>query len=128
VSPAAETAGRLRRILIDLGIGLVAGLVSGFVGGGGGIVIVPLLVIFAALSQHQAHATSLAAIVPIAAVGAARFAAAESVDLRLAALLAVGSLVGAPLGARLLARVGEGGLRVMLGILMVAVSIQLLLA
>jgi uncharacterized membrane protein YfcA len=105
---------------------LVAGVMSGLLGVGGGIVMVPLLTSAAAFTQHRAHATSLAAIVPIAAVGAATFAFAGEIDYAAAALLAAGSLVGAPLGARLMARSGEGLLKVMFGVLMLAVAVQLL--
>ncbi len=106
---------------------MVAGLASGLLGVGGGILIVPLLTAFAGLSEHEAHATSLAAIVPIAIVGAGRFAVDGSVDLGLAGLLAAGALVGAPLGARLMAGASEGLLKVMFGILVVAVGLQMVL-
>ena len=108
-------------------IGVVAGVMSGLLGVGGGIVMVPLLVPLSALSQHESHATSLAAIAPIAAVGAARFTAAGAVDGRVAILLAAGSLVGAPLGATLLHRASEATLRLVFGGVMVAVGIGLLL-
>ena len=107
-------------------VGVAAGVLSGLLGVGGGIVMVPLLVAVVGLGQHEAHATSLAAIVPIAAVGAARFAAAGNVDPVLAALLAAGSLVGAPLGARLMARTHEDVLKLVFGALMIAVAVQLL--
>lgn len=112
--------------MLTIAIGVVAGLLSGLLGVGGGIVMVPLLVLGARLSQHEAHATSLAAIVPIAAVGAVRFAAAGTIDYGAAALLALGSLIGAPLGARLMARLAEASLKMLFGALLVAVAVQLL--
>jgi uncharacterized membrane protein YfcA len=114
---------------VTLGVaatGLVAGVLSGLLGVGGGIIMVPLLVTIASYRQHNAHATSLAAIIPIAAVGAARFAAADTIDYRIAVLLAAGTLVGAPLGARLLARTPETSLKLLFGVLMIAVAVQLL--
>ncbi|HEV3472535.1 MAG TPA: TSUP family transporter [Actinomycetota bacterium] len=102
--------------------GFVAGLMSGLLGVGGGIVMVPLLVYAAHLSQHQAHATSLAAVIAIGAAGAATFASGGEVDLALAGLLALGSLVGAPLGANVMARTPEGPLKIAFGILMIAVA------
>lgn len=114
------------RLLVPLLAGLAAGAASGLLGVGGGIVMVPLLTLVVGLGQHQAHATSLAAIVPIAAVSAATFAAAGQVDYTVAAALAIGAVVGAPLGARLMARAAEGLLKTMFGILLLAVSIQLL--
>jgi uncharacterized protein len=127
--PEAEERARNRWSgPIALGIGIAAGLMSGLLGVGGGIVIVPLMVAFGGLSQHEAHATSLAAIVPIAAVASARFGAEGRVDWALAGLLAVGTLVGAPVGAWLLARMGEGLLKLLLGAVMLIVAVQLLLA
>jgi uncharacterized membrane protein YfcA len=108
------------------GMGLVAGILSGLLGVGGGIIIVPLLVVLVHLSQHQAHATSLAAIVPIGAVGALTFALDGEVDLEVAGLLALGALVGAPLGARIMSRTEERPLKIMFGLLMIAVGVQLL--
>jgi uncharacterized protein len=108
------------------GMGLVAGILSGLLGVGGGIIIVPLLVALVHLSQHQAHATSLAAIVPIGAVGALTFALDGEVDLEVAGLLALGALVGAPLGARIMSRNEERPLKIMFGLLMIAVGVQLL--
>jgi len=111
---------------VPIAIGLIAGIASGLLGVGGGIVMVPLLATFAGFAQHRAHATSLAAIVPIAAVGATTFAIAGEIDYPIAGLLALGSLVGAPLGARFMARSSEGVLTTMFGILMIGVAIQLL--
>ena len=102
--------------------GLCAGVMSGLLGVGGGFVMVPLLVAVAHLSQHEAHATSLAAVVFMAAVGAATFGAEGEVEVRLAALLAAGSLFGAPLGARIMANTAEGHLKIAFGVFMVIVS------
>jgi uncharacterized membrane protein YfcA len=118
--------GPLRVAAPAAGMGLVAGILSGLLGVGGGIIIVPLLVALVHLSQHQAHATSLAAIVPIGAVGALTFALDGEVDLEVAGLLALGALVGAPLGARIMSRTEERPLKIMFGMLMIAVGVQLL--
>lgn len=106
-------------------VGLLAGAFSGLFGVGGGIVMVPLIVLVAGLSQHHAHATSLAAILPIAAVAAARFGAGSEIDYGIAVLLALGSLAGAPLGARVMAAISEGALKIAFGVLMVSVGISM---
>ena len=105
---------------------MAAGIASGLLGVGGGVVMVPLLTLALGFSQHRAHATSLAAIVPIAVVSASAFALAGQVDYRVAALLAVGAMAGAPVGAAVMARAGEGLLKVLFGILLMIVSIELL--
>jgi uncharacterized protein len=113
--------------LVLMGIGSAGGLLAGLFGVGGGIVMVPLLVIVCGFSQHRAHAMSLAGIVPIAAVGAIAFALQGQVDAGVAALLAAGSLVGAPLGARILDRTPEARLRIAFGILVLGVAVSMVL-
>jgi len=110
-----------------VGVGLLSGVFSGLLGVGGGIVMVPLIVAVVGLSQHYAHATSLAAILPIATVAAARFGVDEEIHYGVAALLALGSLVGAPLGARVMERISEGALKIAFGVLMVSVGISMVL-
>lgn len=118
--------GKGRRWALPL-IGLAGGLASGLLGVGGGIFMVPLLVALAGLSEHEAHATSLLAILPIALVGAAVFAAGGQASFSLAALLALGSLAGAPVGARIMARLTEGTLKAVFGAAMIVVAVVLLL-
>lgn len=113
----------MSRIQISsIAVGFVAGLMSGLLGVGGGVVMVPLLVYAVHLSQHQAHATSLAAVIVIGAVGAATFALDGQVEVGLAALFALGSLLGAPIGARVMAGIAEGPLKILFGILMIVVA------
>jgi uncharacterized membrane protein YfcA len=112
--------------LIAILIGLAAGFASGLLGVGGGIILVPALVGLAGLDQHGAHATSLAAIVPIAAAGAATFAFSDDIDVTAAILLSIGSLVGAQLGARLMMRTSEALLRALFGLLMLVSAIVML--
>ena len=109
-------------------VGVGAGVVSGLLGVGGGIVMVPLLVTISRLSQHEAHATSLAAIVPIAAIGAATFALEGRVSYVVAALLIPGTIAGAAVGARAMARSSEGPLQVAFGALSIALGIFLVVS
>jgi uncharacterized protein len=115
------------KAFVLMGIGSAGGLLAGLFGVGGGIVMVPLLVIVCGFSQHRAHAMSLTGIVPIAAVGAIEFALQGQVDAGIAGLLAAGSLVGAPLGARILDRTPEARLRIAFGILVLGVAVSLVL-
>jgi uncharacterized membrane protein YfcA len=85
-----------------VGIGVVAGLLSGLFGVGGGVIVVPALMAFIGMDQRRASATSLVAIAPAAVVGAVTYALQGEVDWLAALVLAVGSVVGAPIGARLL--------------------------
>ncbi|MCC7053118.1 MAG: sulfite exporter TauE/SafE family protein [Gemmatimonadaceae bacterium] len=83
-------------------IGLGAGLLSGLFGIGGGIVIVPALVVIAQMAQKTATGTSLAALLlPVGALGAWQYYKAGSLDWRAALLLAPGLFFGAFIGAKL---------------------------
>jgi len=82
--------------------GAVGGLLAGFFGVGGGIVMVPLLMIWARMNQRRAAATSLVAIVPTAIAGSITFGIAGEVNWVVAALIGAGAIAGAPLGAYLL--------------------------
>jgi uncharacterized membrane protein YfcA len=98
-------------ILTCLGIGLLAGLLSGLFGVGGGTVIVPLLVLVLAYNQRLAAGTSLAAIVPTATIGVISYALNDSVAWIPGLILAAGAVVGAQIGTWLLPRVSLVALR-----------------
>jgi uncharacterized protein len=122
--PRPRGAGKpLRSSRSRLGaIGLSGGLFSGLLGVGGGVVMVPLLVLWGGYSQRQAHAASLGAIVPISAAGVLAFGAAGEVQVKEAAALAVGAIVGAQVGARVLARARERTLKLGFGVLLLVVA------
>ncbi|MDQ7879578.1 sulfite exporter TauE/SafE family protein [Microbacterium sp. QXD-8] len=105
--PAHDT----RFYLACVGIGLLAGLLSGLFGVGGGTVIVPFLVLLLRFDQRLAAGTSLAAIVPTAAVGVISYAVHGSVAWIPALLLAAGAVVGAQIGTWLLPRLSLTVLR-----------------
>lgn len=108
-------------------VGIVGGSFSGLFGLGGGIVMVPLLTSLGGLTQRRASAYSLAAILPAAIVGSIPYLTHDAVDLISAALLVVGSVVGAAYGARLLARVPEALLRwLFVGVLVAGIVRSLL--
>jgi uncharacterized membrane protein YfcA len=106
-------------------IGLVAGVVSGLLGVGGGVVMVPLLVLWAGYAQREAHATSLGAIIPISIAGVAAFGIAGRVHWVDAAALALGAVVGARVGAGFLARIDERVLKVVFGCFLVAAAVAM---
>jgi uncharacterized protein len=91
--------GRMLRLAL---IGLVVGFFSGLFGVGGGIILVPLLIVFVGFTQRRASGTSLAAVLPTAVSGMIAYAAHGSVDWTAGALLAAGAVVGSLLGTWLL--------------------------
>lgn len=86
-------------------LGLVAGLLGGMFGVGGGIIMVPGLVLLLSFEQHRAHATSVATIVVIATAGVIPFTLDNEVEWGYAAVMVVGSLTGAYFGARFVSRI-----------------------
>lgn len=124
VAPAG-TIWRSPAALVAIGAG--AGVLSGLFGIGGGLLMVPALVLLVGMAQHRAHATSLAAIIPIAVVGALVFGRADSVDVIAAAVLVVGSLLGVQAGARAMGRLSSERLALAFAGFVVVVALAMLL-
>jgi uncharacterized membrane protein YfcA len=108
-------------------IGLTAGLLSGAFGVGGGVLIVPALVLMLGMQQRRAHGTSLASVVPISVVGASAYLLSGSVDLTAAGLLMIGTVVGAIWGVKLLNWMPEAWLRWLFIAFMLVVAVRMML-
>ena len=119
-----ETEHR-RPIWALVAIGLLSGFLSGMFGIGGGIVIVPLLVMLAKFPRKLAAGTSLGAIVPAALVGVASYAAVGNVDWIVALILVVGSVIGAQVGAHLLHKLPVLAIRWAFIVFLAAVAVSL---
>lgn len=111
-------------IILAVCLGLVAGVMSGLLGVGGGILFVPLLVALG-LGQVEAAATSLLAIIPTAAVGALRQSRYGNLRVRPALVIGVASIVGVEVGVRIATSVPEHVLRRLFGVLLVAIAVHL---
>ena len=98
--------------------GLVVGVLSGVMGIGGGILLVPIMVLGFGYAQHIAKGTSLAAIVPTSIVGAYAHDRAHNVDRAAAAWVSVGGLAGALLGALVAVRLPRELLVRLFGVLL----------
>jgi Sulfite exporter TauE/SafE. len=115
-------------LLVVGGIGLLAGVLSGLFGIGGGIVIVPLLVLLVGFSTTQAAGTSLAALLlPVGAFGAWEYWRAGFIDLRVAVVLSLGLLLGAYLGARVGISLPPETVQRAFGVLLVLVGLRFVL-
>lgn len=106
-------------------IGVVGGVLSGLLGVGGGVIMVPLLVLWAGYAQREAHAMSLGAIIPISIAGILTFGFAGRVHWLDAVALGVGAVAGARFGAGLLTRIDERTLRIVFGCFLVAAAIAM---
>ena len=107
-------------------IGFAAGIFGGLVGLGGGVVMVPLLVGMARMGQHQAHGTSLVALVFTGIIGAATYAHHHTMDIWAALFLGGGALWPARLGAKYCSALPEFKLKRSFGFFLLFISVLIM--
>ncbi|MDI6731689.1 MAG: sulfite exporter TauE/SafE family protein [Candidatus Margulisbacteria bacterium] len=108
-------------------IGLASGIISGFLGIGGATILIPALIILYKLTQHSAQGTSLAAmLLPVGILAAMRYWQAGNVNVKFAALLAVGFLIGGYFGAAFAQPVSEPLLRKIFGVYLLIIAMHML--
>jgi uncharacterized membrane protein YfcA len=116
-------------VLIALGIGLGAGVLSGIFGIGGGVVMVPAIVLFLGYSQKTATGTSLGALIlPVAALSVLEYHRAGHLEVRTSLLLAAGIFVGSLAGAKIALGTSDQLLRRLFAVLLVATAARLVFA
>jgi uncharacterized membrane protein YfcA len=106
-------------------IGLVGGVLAGLFGVGGGIIFVPTLALGLGLTQLHAEASSLLAILPTAIVGTWRQTRYGNVDLRAAAIIGIGSILGVQVGVIAAESLPEALLRRLFGALLLVSATQI---
>ncbi len=109
-------------------IGVIAGLLSGLLGIGGGIVIVPSLLALLSMERKLAHGTSLAATLPVATASLVTYAIGGNVDWRVALSLACGAICGAVVGTQLLQIIPKRPLTIIFVAVILLTAIRLLVA
>jgi len=111
-----------------IGLGLIAGIASGFLGIGGGSILIPMLVYLFGLTQHQAQGTTLAIMIPpIGLLAAWKYYTEGNVKLNMAAFICVGFLVGGLIGAILVHKVPGPILKKVFGAVLFIISINMIL-
>lgn len=111
---------------IALAIGLVAGVLSGVLGIGGGVVVVPALVLLLNYGQKTATGTSLLALLlPVGALAVVEYARAGHVNVRDGLLIAAGIFIGALAGARFALGQSEVTLRRVFAVVLVVLAVRL---
>lgn len=117
----------IQTILIIILVGIAAGMLSGLVGVGGGIIIVPALVYFIGFSQKTAQGTSLALIMlPVGIFGVIQYYKQGHVDYRIVGLLAIGFLAGSFFGSKLALSISQETLKKVFAVLMIIIAIKML--
>jgi uncharacterized membrane protein YfcA len=113
--------------LLYLLLGLVAGIMSGLIGIGGGTIIVPALVFLFGLSQHQAQGTTLALLVPpIGFLAAWTYYKQGYVDLQIAAFICLGFFFGGLLGAEFATKLSNVVLERVFGVALLLISLKMI--
>ena len=114
-------------ILGLLAIGLIAGVMSSMVGIGGGVVIVPSLVIIFAMSQKMAQGTSLVMLLPpIGILAVINYYKAGYVDFKVAGVLCIAFIVGSYLGSKVALNLQESTLKRIFGVFLMALAVKYL--
>jgi uncharacterized protein len=114
-------------ILLYLLLGLFTGAVSGLIGIGGGVIIVPALVLIFGLTQHQAQGTSLALFsLPIGIFAAMTYYRSGNVDMKIALLLAIGFLIGSLVSSQFAVQIPENVLRKIFGIALLLIAVKMI--
>lgn len=107
-------------------IGAIAGFVNGFIGIGGGTILIPSMVLLLKEKQHVAHGTSLAVILPTAAVSTFIYQTSQHLDWGLALNIALSGMAGGYLGARMMETIPALRLKQIFGIFMLLAGIRMI--
>ena len=114
-------------LVVLAGIGVFAGVLAGLLGIGGGLVMVPAMVLVLGFDQHVAQGTSLLVIIPAALSGSYTHYRNGRVSLRDAAFLAGGGVLGASIGSILALSVDDAVLRKLFAIFLLVVAARMIL-
>jgi uncharacterized membrane protein YfcA len=113
-------------ILFLVFIGLLAGFLSGILGIGGGVVMVPLLLLVG-FTQHQAQGTSLAAMLPpVTLLAVLQYSKEGHVDWKMALIISATFIIGGLFGSKLAVAINEQMLKKIFGILMLFIAIKMI--
>lgn len=114
-------------ILILVLIGIFAGMMSGFIGVGGGVIIVPALVYFLGVSQHMAQGTSLLIMIPpIGILAVMNYYKAGQVDWTYGIIIASTFIIGAYFGSKISLKLSANMVKFVFGIFMLYVSVRMI--
>lgn len=108
-------------------IGLLAGFLSGTMGIGGSVVMIPLLILWVGFTQHQAQGTSLAVLsVPVTLLAAFNYYKAGHVNWKFAAIIAITFILGGYLGSKLAISVNQSILKKIFGGVLLLVALKMI--
>lgn len=114
-------------IVLFVVLGLGAGVLSGLIGIGGGVIIVPALILLFGFTQHQAQGTTLALLVPpIGILAALSYYRQGNVNIAAAIFIAIGFLLGSVFGAKMASGISDVVLKKIFGISLFLIAIRMI--
>ncbi len=117
----------LQTMLIIILVGIAAGMLSGLVGVGGGIIIVPALVYFIGFSQKTAQGTSLGLILlPVGILGVMQYYKQGHIDVKVVIILAIGFLAGSFFGSKIALSLQQDTIKKIFAVLMIIIAVKML--
>jgi len=118
----------LTQLFILAVIGILAGFIGGSMGVGGGIIIIPALIIFLGFTQKEAQGTSLAVLtMPVAFVAAFNYYKDGYINIKFAAIMIVTFVIGSYLGSRFALSIPANTLKKIFAILLLVIGIKMLI-
>lgn len=127
-APTADDSSLSRKQLLQgAAIGLVAGLASGYVGVGGGFIMVPLMLSIIGIPMRKASGTSLIAVMILAIPGVIEQGIIGNINYLAGIAIVIGTIPGAVIGARLVTKVPERTLRLLFGCFLIVAAVMLVL-
>lgn len=127
-APTADDSSLSRKQLLQgAAIGLVAGLASGYVGVGGGFIMVPLMLSIIGIPMRKASGTSLIAVMILAIPGVIEQGIIGNINYLAGIAIVIGTIPGAVIGARLVTKVPERTLRLLFGCFLIMAAVMLVL-
>ena len=116
-----------KQLLQGAAIGLIAGLASGYVGVGGGFIMVPLMLSIIGISMRKASGTSLIAVMILAIPGVIEQGILGNINYLAGIAIVIGTIPGAVIGAKLVTKVPERTLRLLFGCFLIVAAVMLVL-
>ena len=108
-------------------IGFSAGVLSGLIGIGGGIIMIPAMIFFLKFNQHLSQGTTLAAMIPpIGILAAYEYYKSGFVNIPVAVFIAIGFIIGGLIGAKFAVYINENLLRKVFGLVLLLISIKMI--
>lgn len=113
-------------VVVLVVIGLLAGIFSGFMGVGGGVIMIPLMILLLGFNQHEAQGTSLAVLaIPVTFLAAYNYYSEGHVNWKYALIIAIAFVIGGYFGSKFAVKIDQSMLKKIFGVVLVLAAIKL---